>query len=362
MELRTLRYFVVLAEELHFGRAAQRLAITQPPLSIAIRALEDELGVLLFARTRRRVELTHAGSTLLNEARAILARSAASVDLVQAAARGQVGKLAVGYMSASIFTLLPPLLRAFSARYPDVHLELRELTPPQQLLALRAGDIDVGLTRPPVPDADVATADLLSEPLRVALPVGHALARARRLRAAKLADLPFVMFQRAPGLVLYDLVLGFCLQQGFTPRVAQQASQTHAVIGLVSAGIGIALVPASAEAIRLRGVTFRPLVERTPSVGTCVTWRRGTRRLCWPRSWKSPGAPRAHQRVFRAQRAANKTIFCGVPAVRRGLAAPSSRARPRARRLGAAARQPRRRSSRPRRPAAAACPTGGPEP
>ena len=275
MELRTLRYFVTLAEELHFGRAAHRLAITQPPLSIAIRSLENELGVRLFARTRRQVRLTHAGSIFLDEARIILARASAAPQLAQAADRGEVGRLAIGYMSATIFTLLPPLLRAFAARHPGVRLDLRELTLPQQLAALRTGDIDASLTRPPVADADVATADLLWEPLRVAMPARHPLARARSVRAAQLAGQPFVMFQRAPGLVLYDLVLGFCLHHGFTPRVAQQASQTHAVVGLVSAGIGVALVPASAEALRLRGVTFRPLAEKSPPVGTCVAWRRG---------------------------------------------------------------------------------------
>lgn len=273
MELRTLRYFVVLAEELHFGRAAQRLSITQPPLSIALRGLEDELGVTLLARTRRRVGLTHAGSIFLEQARAILARAAEAVQLAQAADRGDVGRLTIGFMSASIFTLLPAVLRAFAARHPGVRLDLRELTLPQQIAALRGGSLDAGFVRPPVTDADLTAAPLLEEPLRVALPADHPLTASKRVRAAQLAEEPFVMFQRAPGLVLHDLVLGFCLQQGFAPRVAQEASQTHAVVGLVSAGIGVALVPASAEAIRLRGVEFRPLAEKSPPVGTCLAWR-----------------------------------------------------------------------------------------
>jgi DNA-binding transcriptional LysR family regulator len=274
MELRTLRYFIALAEELHFGRAAQRLAITQPPLSLALRALEEELGVVLVARTRRRVALTHAGTTFLAEARAVLARTVDAALLAQAAARGEVGRLRIGFMTASVFTLLPPVLREFAARRPGVRLELRELTLPQQIAALRAGDIDAGFVRPPVADADLDSEALLAEPLRVALPSGHRLAAARRIRCARLATEPFVMFQRAPGLVLHDLVLGFCLQQGFVPRVAQEASQTHAVVGLVSAGIGVALVPASAEKLRLRGVEFRPLAEKSPAVGTSLAWRR----------------------------------------------------------------------------------------
>jgi len=275
MELRTLRYFATLAEELHFGRAAQRLAITQPPLSLAIRGLEEELGVVLFARTRRQVALTHAGAAFLEQARSVLARASEAVQVARAADRGEVGRLAIGYMSASIFTLLPSVLRDFAARHPGVRLDLRELTLPQQLAALRAGDIHVGFMRPPITDAELTDALLLEEPLRVALPSGHPLAQSRRVRSARLAGEPFVMFQRSPGLVLHDLVLGFCLRQGFSPRVAQEASQTHAVIGLVSAGIGVALVPASAEAIRLRGVEFRPLAERSPPV--VETARRAAR-------------------------------------------------------------------------------------
>jgi DNA-binding transcriptional LysR family regulator len=274
MELRTLRYFVTLAEELHFGRAARRLAITQPPLSMAIRALEEEIGVTLFARTRRQVALTHAGSTFVEEARAILAHADDAVLLAQAAHRGEVGRLTVGYMSASIFTLLPAVLREFAAAQPGVRLDLRELTLPQQFDALRAGALHVGFVRPPVMDAELAYQPLLDEPLLVALPAGHPLAAARRVRAARLSTEAFVMFQRAPGLVLHDLVLSFCLKAGFAPRVAQQASQTHAVVGLVSAGIGVALVPSSAQEIRLRGVEFRPLADKSPSVGTGIAWRR----------------------------------------------------------------------------------------
>jgi DNA-binding transcriptional LysR family regulator len=265
MELRTLRYFVTLAEELHFGRAAQRLAITQPPLSLSIRGLEEELGVRLFARTRRQVALTYAGATFLEQARDILARAGAAVDLARAADRGAVGRLDIGFMSASIYTLLPPVLREFAASHPGVRLELRELTLPQQATALRRRDIHVGFVRPPVTDAELIAEPLLDEPLVVALPSGHPLAALRRIAARRLAGERFVMFQRIPGLVLHDLVLGFCLQEGFTPNVTQEASQTHAVVGLVSAGIGVALVPASAQEIRLRVEFRRSRRSRLPS-------------------------------------------------------------------------------------------------
>jgi DNA-binding transcriptional LysR family regulator len=274
MELRKLRYFVVLAEELHFGRAAQRLHITQPPLSMAIQSLEDELGVKLFERAPRRVTLTHAGATFVEQARTLLARADDAIELTRAADRGEVGRLRIGFMSATIYTLLPPLLRDFAARFPAVRLVLRELAMPQQLLLLRNGEIDVGFVRPPIEDAELDAETVLSESLVVALPRGHELAKLRQIPARRLAPESFVLFQRQPGLVLHHLVLRFCIQNGFTPRVAQEATQAHAVVGLVSAGIGVALVPASVQCTRMRGVEYRPLRERSPPVETVLAWRR----------------------------------------------------------------------------------------
>jgi DNA-binding transcriptional LysR family regulator len=275
MELRKLRYFIALAEELHFGRAARRLNITQPPLSMAIRALEEELGVRLLERAPRRVTLTHAGHTFLEQTRSLLARAEDAVELTRAAARGEVGRLTVGFMSASIHTLLPQVLREFAARFPAVRLELRELTIPQQIESLRGEKIDVGFLRPPVADAELEVEPLASEPLIVALPRGHRLAKLSRVPLRRLADEPFVMFQQAPGLVLHNLVLGFCLAAGFTPRVVQEASQSHAVAGLVSGGIGVALVPASTQSTHLAGIEYRPLADASPPVWTSLAWRRG---------------------------------------------------------------------------------------
>ena len=275
MELRKLRYFVVLAEELHFGRAARRLHITQPPLSMAIQSLEEEMEVRLFARSPRKVTLTHAGQTFVEHARMLLARTSDAIELTRAADRGEVGRLTVGFMSASIFTLLPQVLRDFAASYPAVRLDLRELTIPQQLAALPKSDIDVGFVRTPVDDIELEVDVLINEPLIVALPRGHPLTKLRRVPVRKLAAEPFVMFQQSPGLVLHNLVLGFCLQLGFAPRVAQEASQSHAVAGLVSSGMGVALVPASTESTRLRGVVYRPILEKSPAVSTALAWRRG---------------------------------------------------------------------------------------
>jgi DNA-binding transcriptional LysR family regulator len=275
MEMRKLLHFVGVAEELHFGRAARRLAITQPPLSMSIRGLEEELGVQLFERTRRSVRLTHAGTIFLEAARDILERAARAVDLTQAAHRGDVGRLTVGFLAATAYTLLPLALRDFAARSPRVVLDLKELTMPQQFEALRRGDIDVGMVRPPIPDKDLASKVIFEEPMVLALPAGHALAKLARIPAKRLADQPFVMFPRLPGLVFHDLIMGYCERAGFTPRVVQQAMQTHAVMGLVSGGLGVALVPDSVRIIRMRGVVIRPLSEKAPIVRTALAWQRG---------------------------------------------------------------------------------------
>ena len=273
MEMRKLRHFVVLAEELHFGRAARRLSLTQPPLSISIRALEEELGVRLLERTRRSVSLTHAGSIFLEEARGILDRAERAVDLTRAAYRGEVGRLTVGFLAASAYTLLPPVLREFRQRFPGVALELRELLMAQQHEALRRADIDVGMLRPPILDSSLASEVILEEPMVVALPARHPLARLARIPARKLADEPFVLFPREPGLVFHDIIMDFCRRSGFEPRVAQEASQTHAVIGLVSAGLGVALVPASVRIIGMRGVAFRPVARGAPVASTALAWQ-----------------------------------------------------------------------------------------
>ena len=276
MELRKLKHFVVLAEELHFGRAARRLSLTQPPLSMSIRGLEEELGVPLFERTRRNVALTHAGAIFLEEARDILERTAKAADLARAAHRGEAGRLTVGFIAATAYTLLPLVLRDFRARFPGVTLDLRELTMPEQFEALRREDIDIGLLRPPVVDPTLASAVILEEPMVVALPAGHPLAKAARIRASRLAAEPFVMFPRQAGMVFHDLIMEFCARAAFVPRVVQEASETHAVIGLVSAGLGIALVPESARVIGMRGVAFRPVTGEAPIARTALAWQAGS--------------------------------------------------------------------------------------
>jgi len=274
MELRQLRYVVALAEELHFGRAARRLALTQPPLSQAVQNLEREVGVRLFERTRRKVALTPAGTAFVEEARLTLARAAEAVEHARRADRGEVGRLAVGFLPATTYTLLPLILRDFKARAAGVKLDLRELSRPQQLDELRRGEIQVGLLRPPVSEAELASEIILQESFVLALPAAHPLAALRRVPARRLAHEAFVMFSRLPGHVFHDQVMSVCLRAGFTPHVAQEVRQIHTVIGLVSAGIGVALVPASATTMGMAGVVYRPLGEVTPLASTALAWRR----------------------------------------------------------------------------------------
>jgi DNA-binding transcriptional LysR family regulator len=276
MELRHLRYFVTVAEELHFGRAAQKLHLSQPPLSMQIKALEGEIGTPLLMRTRRRVELTPAGALFLREAREILGRVEQATAAARRAARGEIGELAVGFVSIADYSILPRVLSRFRAQHPGVRLNLREATTDAQLRELAEQRIDIGFLLAPIQDENVDSRPLLSEPLVAALPQAHALARGRGpLPLARLADLPFILFPRhmAPGL--YDDVVGFCRRAGFIPRVEQEAVQMQTIISLVSAGLGVALIPASMRNLGRSGVVYRSLREKSPRTEVLGAWRKG---------------------------------------------------------------------------------------
>lgn len=275
LELRHLRYFVAVADELHFGRAAERLHISQPPLSMQIRALEDILGTPLFHRTRRRVSLTKAGEIFVREARQILERTEGAILAAQRAARGEVGELAIGFVSSANFSVLPPLLRQFRARAPGVRLTLRESTTDVQLVDLAEGRIDVGLVLAPIDAPALAYRPIHREPLVVALPEQHRLAgQPGAVRLADLADDPFVLIPRhlAPGF--YDDIVSYCRRTGFSPRVEQEAVQMQTIVSLVSSGIGVSLMPASMENLRRTGVIYKPLAESSPVSEIGLVWRR----------------------------------------------------------------------------------------
>jgi len=276
MELRHLRYFVTLAEELHFGRAAEKLHISQPPLSMQIRALEQELGVMLFNRTQRHVALTQAGHALLHEARQVLARVEQAVLVTRRAGRGEIGELAVGFISVADYNVLPVVLREFRRKFPLVNLTLREATSDAQIRDLVAGRLDVGFLLPPVAEPALESVSILREPLIAALPAKHPLAKkAGKLALEKLKDEPFILFPRpnAPGL--YDDVVSCCKAAGFSPRLEQEAIQMQTIISLVSAELGVALIPASLTNLKRTGVVYKSLRQQSPLTEIHLAWRRG---------------------------------------------------------------------------------------
>jgi DNA-binding transcriptional LysR family regulator len=227
LELRRLRYFVAVAEELHFGRAAERLHIAQPPLSQQIRRLENELGVELLRRNRRRVDLTDAGRMLLESARPLLAEADRIEKLLRRAGEGTVGRLTIGFVGTASYETLPAILRAFRGRFPDVELRLEELTTGPQVAALRARRIDVGLVRPPVDDTSLRLTALVKEQLVAALPDSHPLAAFATVRVEQLAPEPFILFLREHGTGLYNDILAVCREAGFSPTVVQETNDTR---------------------------------------------------------------------------------------------------------------------------------------
>ena len=279
-DLRQWRYFVTVADERHFGRAAERLSMTQPPLSQAIRALEEALGVALFVRTKRSVALTAVGAALLPDVRRLLASADALPPLARRLARGEAGSLSLAFVSTADYGLLPSLLRAFGARYPQVRLQLAEATSDVQIDELVAGRIDAGLVIPPVPPrhaAGLSYLPVVREPLVVAMPVAAAPdgPEDEPVHLADLAALPLVIFPRrlAPGF--YDIITGCYGALGLTPRIGQEAIQMQTIVSLVSAGMGVALVPQSLRNLRRTGVVYRPLAGDAPVVETGLVWRTG---------------------------------------------------------------------------------------
>jgi DNA-binding transcriptional LysR family regulator len=275
LPLPQLHAFVVLAEELHFGHAATRLGIAQPPLSQQIRRLETKVGHTLFTRTPGRVTLTPAGHALLPAARHALTDLADGLATARAVADGRTGTLRIGFAASLALTILPDLLRTYRDRYPDVHLDLREMTTAPQLTALHEETIDVGLLREPPPDdptLDFRT--ILTEPFVAVLPTSHPLAAQRTVDLAQLADSPFILLPREAGPGLHDCITALCTTAGFTPRVAQHAVEWQTVCALVEAGMGISLAPAGIRRIRLKGVAFRAVQPGTARTRVAVGWRR----------------------------------------------------------------------------------------
>jgi DNA-binding transcriptional LysR family regulator len=273
MELRQIQYFLAVAEELNFGRAATRLGIAQPPLSRQIRAFEQELGVELFCRTKRRVELTEAGRVFLEEARQILARVEQGVQAAQRASRGEIGRLVVGFEGSSTYDVIPMSLKVYRERFPNVELVVYAMTTEEQIQALLEGRIGIGFVVSPNNDKKLAIEIIWREPLVLALPEKHPLVVRSVVRVRELEGVPFIMFQRNRGCGLYDQVIAVCQRAGFSPRVIQEADEMQVMLGFVAAGLGIALLSASVQQFQRPGVVYRTLQPSTPKVALALAWR-----------------------------------------------------------------------------------------
>ena len=273
MELRHLLAFVAVAELRHFGRAAERLGITQPPLSRQIQQLEAELSLNLFTRHSRSVELTPEGAKYLAAVRPHLDGLQLARDLAQATGRQRQGKLKVGFVSSLAYGLIPQALETLRAAAPDIEVEMFEQASAEQCRAVRARRLDLGLVFLPVEDQELKMRFLFREPLVAMLPAKHALASSRHVELDRLHQEPFIMCSHQPQAGFREMVLGLCRASGFEPEVAHSASSTAAMAELVGAGLGVALVPQSATGRESRDVAYRPLVNTPLRLETAAVWR-----------------------------------------------------------------------------------------
>jgi DNA-binding transcriptional LysR family regulator len=274
MELRHLRYFIAVAEELNFRRAAERLHVAQPALSAQIKNLEEELGVRLFDRTTRSVQITQTGQLFLGEARGILGATANAEQLVRKAEHGLVGTLRLGVMAPATGPLLAKVLRHFHQKYPGVQLSLSALSSAEQFRRLRASELDAGLLRPPATSPELESCYVEQAPLVLAAPRGHHLAKKPRLEWKDFNGEGLVMIHPNQQHSFYDPFITACVKAGAKTHVAQYAQDVQIKMWLISAGFGIAPVTSTLEEIRRPGIVFRPLPPGLPPVQTVLAWRR----------------------------------------------------------------------------------------
>jgi DNA-binding transcriptional LysR family regulator len=279
VDARLWRSFTTVAEELHYGRAAERLHITQPALSRQIRDLERVLGITLFDRTSRRVVLSRAGQAVLGQARRALAESDRAVRLARLAAHGDWGELAIAALPAVAVALLPAIIRAYRDAHPAIGVTISESFDDEQLAALTAGRIDAGFLRAAAAPPGLYLETLLSEPLLAGLPAGHRLARHDRIALSELAGEPFVFFPRHRSVLAYDEFIASCRAAGFSPAVVQEASGISA-LGLVAAGLGVTVVAASYQSLSLDGVRFVPVIGHQLTLQ--VAWAAGNTNTALP--------------------------------------------------------------------------------
>ena len=261
MELRHLRYFLTLADELHFGRAAQRLAISQPPLSVAIQQLEAEVGAPLFMRNSRGVQLTAAGQALVPAAQAAIDGAAQALHAARDAASGQVGRLAIGFAGTMLYRGLPQMLRRFQAEHARLQLSLRELSSSEQLVELQHARLDAGFAHVAHAPAGLAAQLVSSQPFVACVPAVHALARKRTLPLDALAPEPLALVSRSVSPDYHARIVAACQAAGFTPQPLHEMQHWLSVVSLVSQGLAVALVPAALQQAQLAGAAFVPVKD-----------------------------------------------------------------------------------------------------
>ncbi|MER2537047.1 MAG: LysR substrate-binding domain-containing protein [Rhizobiaceae bacterium] len=270
--LEALPFFVAVAEELNFGRAADRLGMTQPPLSRRIKMLEEVAGVALFRRDRHTVALTPAGERLLDHAREVMAMAGKAAIEIRQVDRGLDGRLRVGFVSSATYGVLPRIVTAFAARHPAVELSFREATTLAQLDLLRKGEIDVGLVRTPASDRHIRTAIILREGLVAAVPAGHRFAGRATMALAELAGENLVMYSSRDIPRLHDTVVKWCREAGFEARVVQEATQISTLTAFAAAGLGVALLPSGAQP-PIEGVVYVPIAPALKMDLACAALR-----------------------------------------------------------------------------------------
>lgn len=258
-ELSQLRCFVAVAEELHFGRAATRLNMTQPPLSRQIQILERVLDVVLLERSNRTVKLTPAGQSFLAEARRLLKLAESAALLAKRVANGKAGSINIGFTATSAYSYLPRLVAACRRELPDVEVSLKEMVSGDQLKRLDSGEIDVGLLRPPIPRRNLSAFRVMAEPLIAAVPASHALARGENVSLPDLAGEPFIMYAPYEARYFHDLLVELFSRAGLVPNYVQHLAQIHSMLAMVHSGVGVALVPETAVNMHFSGVALRPL-------------------------------------------------------------------------------------------------------
>lgn len=273
MDIKQLRYFIAVAEELSFVRAANRLHMSQPPLSQQIKALEDEIGVQLLHRTKRDVSLTDAGKRLLTDGRAIVEQVRLAAEAAVRTATGEVGALRIGMVNSALFHVMPLILERMREHYPAVQIEISDIGSQDQIRAIEEGGMDIGVIHAAATGSGIEKHAIFSEPFSVVLPVGHPMAGKPDLTLSDLSDELFIAFSRQLSPSLFDAFIASCLEAGFSPKIRHHARQVSSIMQMVHCGLGISFVPSSFQKCGFDGVEFRPMTASTGRVNMFAVWR-----------------------------------------------------------------------------------------